>query len=418
MPTYELDAKRRPKPKTYDSSTLGLTLLFVAPGFRLRSGDRGCQEIVKRRSSNPRAANVSGKECIEGLPPARRGASVRVQFVAMMWVLGVLFSANASWASPVVVHYKEGVTHGFLVLSTLDGTPIAEGDLTQLAHGDRVTTRLVYHFKDGSRQEETTEFSQSGTFRLISYHSIQKGPAFKHETEVSITVSTGKVEIKYGDDDGNEKVEHEHMNLPTDLANGLVLTLLKNIPPGSQPTEVSIVLATPKPRLAKLEIQSQGTEPFSIAGSTRQALHYVIKIKLEGAAGVIAPLLGKQPPDAQVWMIGGEAPTFVKSETVSYAGGPMWRTELVSPVWPRAGKGDSKSEQTDEDRKEKRGIREVPGAPASSADRRPAGSESRVNSGHFSDPMQGRKEGSARAPTPIDSLNPPLRRNSSHENGG
>jgi hypothetical protein len=37
-----------------------------------------------------------------------------------------------------------------------------------------------------------------------------------------------------------------------------------------------------------------------------------------------------------VWVLGGDAPTFVKSEQTLYLGGPVWRIELVSPVWPRS----------------------------------------------------------------------------------
>jgi len=34
----------------------------------------------------------------------------------------------------------------------------------------------------------------------------------------------------------------------------------------------------------------------------------------------------------------GEAPAFVKSEQQLFMGGPVWRIELVSPVWPDAAK--------------------------------------------------------------------------------
>jgi len=247
-------------------------------------------------------------------------------------------------ASPVDVRYKEGLIHGFLVLSTLDGNPIAEGDLTQVARGDRVTSQLVFRFKDGSRQEETTVFSQRGNFRLISYHLVQKGPAFKHATEMTVTASTGQVTVRYTDDDGKEKVENAHLKLPPDLANGLVPTLLKNLQPGATQAEFSMLVAAPKPRVVKLVITAGGTEPFSLVGSGREAIHYVVKVDIGGIAGVVAPILGKQPPDSHVWILGGEAPAFVRSETPSYMGGPMWRVELVSPVWPRTTTSDAKKE--------------------------------------------------------------------------
>ena len=51
------------------------------------------------------------------------------------------------------------------------------------------------------------------------------------------------------DDDGKEKVVTERIDLPPDMANGLVLTLLKNIPSSTPQTNVSMVATTPKPRL-------------------------------------------------------------------------------------------------------------------------------------------------------------------------
>ena len=51
---------------------------------------------------------------------------------------------------------------GFLVLSDLEGTPLAAGDLGQVVVGDRVTSRLVFRFKDGSLHDETVVFSFNG----------------------------------------------------------------------------------------------------------------------------------------------------------------------------------------------------------------------------------------------------------------
>src|SRR6185369_9109290 len=118
-------------------------------------------------------------------------------------------------------------------------------------------------------------------------------------------------------------------------ANGMILTLLKNFrsPP---PASVSMVVATPKPRLVKLAIATAGQDSFSTGGVSRKATHYVLKVEIGGLAGVLAPLLGKQPPDTHVWILGGEAPAFVKSEQFLYLGGPVWRIELSNPVWPRS----------------------------------------------------------------------------------
>ena len=267
---------------------------------------------------------------------------LNVRLLTMLVALSFVVHDGVHAASDVAVRYKEGLTHGFLVLSALDGKEIAVGDLLQVTQGSQVTSRLVYHFNDGSLQDETTVFAQRRSFSLITYHLIQKGPTFPHPTEVWIDVAKSQVIVRYTDDKGNEKNENEHMKLPPDLANGLVLTLLKNFHPEGALPQLSFVVATPKPRIVKLSISAQGKDPLTIAGSRREALHYVIKIEIGGVAGLLAPLLGKQPPDAHVWITAGEAPTFVKSETLSYLGGPVWRTELVAPIWPKT-EGESKN---------------------------------------------------------------------------
>lgn len=255
-------------------------------------------------------------------------------FLLALVQAGFLWNCVAS-AEPVVVRHTEGVVHGFLSLRSPEGSLLADGDLIQTAEGDRVTSRLVFHFKDGSLQDESFVFSQRGHFQLISDHLLQKGPAFERPLDMMIDVGTGHVTVRYKDDHGKEEVEDEHMDLPADLANGLLITLLKNLPQDALPSSVSFVAATPKPRLVKIRISAAGTEPFSIAGSAREATHYLLKVDIGGIAGFIAPLIGKQPPDSHVWILEGEAPAFVRSQAPMSTTGPLWQTDLVSPVWPR-----------------------------------------------------------------------------------
>ena len=99
---------------------------------------------------------------------------------------------------------------------------------------------------------------------------------------------------------------------------------------------MSLVAATPKPRLVKLSITTAGTDSFTTAAEPRKATHFVVKVDIGGLTGVFASLLGKQPPDSHVWIFQGDAPAFVKSEAPLFLGGPPWRIELTSPVWGRS----------------------------------------------------------------------------------
>ena len=124
------------------------------------------------------------------------------------------------------------------------------------------------------------------------------------------------------------------MELPADLANGMMSVLLKNARPGAG-ASLSYVAATPKPRLVKLEISPAPADRFTSGWRGRTATHYIVKPEIGGLAGLVAPLVGKQPPDAHVWIMGGPAPAFVGAEQTLYTGGPVWRIELTSPAWPK-----------------------------------------------------------------------------------
>jgi hypothetical protein len=233
-------------------------------------------------------------------------------------------------AEQVPVRYAEGVSHGFLVLRTQAGETIADGDLTQTVRGSRVTDHLVFRFKDGSLHEETTTFSQRDSFRLLTDRIIQKGPSFTHPTDTQIDSSTGEVTVQLIDH-GRPKTIRKHFDLPADVANGLMLVLVKNIVPNAPQTTVGFIAASTKIRLVKLVITPQGAEAFSLGTVSYKAVRYDVKIEIGGAAGVVAPLVGKQPPDTHVWVTEGEAPAFLKSEGALFDGGPIWSIELALP---------------------------------------------------------------------------------------
>lgn len=253
------------------------------------------------------------------------------RFVILLFsVVGLLFG------QPVPVRYTEGRVRGFLVLRDVQNNILAAGDISQTTSGNRVTTVLSFHFKDGSLYEETTVMSQRRTFQLVSYRLVQKGPTFKRSMDVSLNGATGQFTNRYTDEDGKEKTISERLKLPDNVANGFITTALCNIDPKTPKTVLSMVVATPKPRIVNLDITPVGEDSFSVGGSPRKALHYNIKIKIGGISGVIAPIVGKQPPDTEVWIIGGKVPGLVRSEGALFEDGPIWRIELASPVWPKA----------------------------------------------------------------------------------
>jgi hypothetical protein len=260
--------------------------------------------------------------------------------VALILVLFCAWAFNVR-AETVPVRHLQGTIHGFLEVRSEDGPVVASGDLVQYTHGGQVTARTLFLFKDGSVDDETTVFSQRGTFQLISDRHIQKGPAFPHPIDVWIDCHSSQVTVRSVEKDGKEEVKTDHLDLPPDLANGIVPYVLENLQPNSTDKTISMLVATPKPRIVKLVISSRGEEPFTVAGSSRQAIHFEIKIDLGGVAGVAAPVIGKQPPNIQAWVIGGRAPTFIREQGPLYPEGPIMTIELASPIWPALAKPKS-----------------------------------------------------------------------------
>ena len=163
---------------------------------------------------------------------------------------------------------------------------------------------------------------------------MQKGPTFPRATDLAIDTATGMVKVHQVDEHGKEKAANERMSLPADLANGLVSTLLKNMSADAAQVTVPIIVAGAKPHFADLTIARDGEDHFTVAGTRRVATRYLLKAKVRGGAGVVATLLDKQPADYHVWILAGEAPVFLRQEGPLYIGGPVWRVELTSPVWP------------------------------------------------------------------------------------
>ena len=192
-----------------------------------------------------------------------------------------------------------------------------------------VVDDLRFQFKDGSLYEEITKFMQRGKFRLVSGQARQRGPSFKQQSESWIDVDTGNVTVRTNEE-GKDKTTTKHLDLPEDVSNGLLFVLLKNVDPSAE-THISFVAVSSTPRVVKWNISSGPEKTIKIGWMTQKAQHYIVKTKIQGPAGAMAALVGKQPPDIHVWLAKSEAPTFVEFEGPLSQDNPVWRIELASP---------------------------------------------------------------------------------------
>jgi hypothetical protein len=239
-------------------------------------------------------------------------------------ILALVFSAHLASADVVSVRFSEGVTRGFPVLRAANGTKLAQGDLTQIARGDRVESRLVFRFSDGSLYDESVVFSQRGAFSLLAYRIVQRGSSFPETIEASIDRETGRYTVRYrADQDSPEEVLSGRMAVPDDVYNGMIGVVLKNLPPQGSAT-VQILAFTPKPRVVKVLLEPATQDTVLVADTPERATRYLIKPQL----GLFASLLVTDLAPMQTWILDGEAPSFLRFEGPLYFMGPVWRIEL------------------------------------------------------------------------------------------
>lgn len=254
----------------------------------------------------------------------------------LLALLALLHGTGGADSGPVAVRYVEGSVHGFLVLRTLDGAPLAAGDLLQHVEESILESRMVIHFYDGSLYDETVAFTQQRVFLMRQYHLIQRGPAFPDDTEIWLEHGSGHYRVHTtSHKNGRVQTFDGRLDLPADVYNGMPITIAKNVPP-RQSVTVHLVAFTPEPRLIGLEIAPVGEEQVLIDRQAEVVVHYAFKPKLGALLRLFATLAGRAPPDNHGWFITDPVPAFVRFQGPLFLTGPVWRIELESPRRPPA----------------------------------------------------------------------------------
>ena len=242
--------------------------------------------------------------------------------------IAAILVVGTAHSQPISVKHTLGAERGFLVVRSEAGKALGDGELIQYAVGDDVHTTLTFRFLDGSFDEETTVFRQRGTFQLLRDRHVQRGPFFKENTDITVDAPTGMVTVKTTNKKGETKTETNHMDLPSDIANGMLGSLVLNVNRNAA-FSLGMVATTSKGRLIKLDFTSTGEQPFRIAGRARKATVFRIHPDLGGVAAVIAPIIDKQPKDIMLWVLEGDVPAFIREVGQLSDGGPIVSIEFA-----------------------------------------------------------------------------------------
>jgi hypothetical protein len=255
------------------------------------------------------------------------------QVLLLLWIscLGLMTPWTSSClAQAVNVRMREGFSHGYVALRDSKGKIIASGEDIQKVHGQRIESRLVFRFKDGSIDDDVSVAEQGKVFRLISDHHIQKGPSFPESLDVSIDTAAQQVTFVK---DGTKETKSQRMDLPANLSNGVFFTVLRNLKISDSQADIPYLAVSSKPRLVTLAISLDGTDQYRVADASYKAMRYLVKIKLGGLSSAIAPVIGRDPGNFHIWVSTGPIPTVLRADGPLFDGGPVWSIQLASPTW-------------------------------------------------------------------------------------
>jgi hypothetical protein len=267
------------------------------------------------------------------MPGETRGSGV-ITRRSLIGILLTLLAGVPVEAEPMKVRLPEGISRGLLVVRPPGGEPIAYGELVQKPVRSGIASRLLLKFTDGSVYDETVTFSQRDAFRLEAYKLVQRGPSFP-TSDIEFDRKSGRYRARTQDEKGGEeKTASGPLEMPPDLYNGMAMTLLKNLPAGST-ASAQIAAFTPKPRLIKMALSPEGEGAVRVGPEAKKVIRYLVKLEIGGLTGVIASLIGKDPPDLRYWLISGEVPAFARFEGAMYLNGPVWQLEMTTPEWPK-----------------------------------------------------------------------------------
>lgn len=252
----------------------------------------------------------------------------------LIGLLVVLAAPPPGVAAPVRMRFAEGPAHGFVALSNpaTDKT-IAHGELVQWLDRKVVVSRLVIRFADGSLYDETVRFAQRPMFQVRSYELTQKGPSFPEESKVEFDRS-GRYRVRLKAPGEDEQRAEGTTEIPEDVSNGLTSVLLKNLPKGESAI-THLMSFTPEPLVLDLELTPEGADPYWVGGTSSTATRYLVEPKVPGVKGVLAAIVGKQPPKVRIWIAPEPAPVLVRFEGALFVDGPDWRIELGAPRWKK-----------------------------------------------------------------------------------
>ena len=152
-------------------------------------------------------------------------------------------------------------------------------------------------------------------FALQEYTLEQRGPSFPSAVALSLDRKSGAYHVQSLETERPTLLSSGRLHLPPDVCNGMVLTLLRNLPSGGDET-VHFVAFTPEPKVVTLRLLPVNTATIRIGDMAKQVTQYVLEPKLGRLTPLFGKLLGALPQEFnyRVWLLTDDVPALAVFE--------------------------------------------------------------------------------------------------------
>jgi hypothetical protein len=206
----------------------------------------------------------------------------------------------------------EGEAHGFPVMRTLEGQPLAEGDFTQWLEEDRLHVRIRYDFDASHWIEERSVIQQEPSLVQERWTWVEmRDGAVERRFEVDFLAGDATAEKR---EDGELRRWSKHVDVEpgrafAGAAWALAIKSVRSRLVDGEALEFQTVGFTPKPRAAKVEITHDGLDRLPMSGRTLAGDRFRIHAKIPWILEVFVDV-----PDSRIWLVHPAPAAFLRWE--------------------------------------------------------------------------------------------------------
>ncbi len=221
-----------------------------------------------------------------------------------------LLLAAVAAAGPIPLRWPQGSLHGFPSMSDGSGNVVADGELTQELHGQRLEVRIRWSFRDGRVAVETDTF-HAGRDLVQERFSWAEERAGEELRSFTADFERGRATsaVRRG-----ARVEREqaHLDLPRGRSfagYGTALAVAQLGLAAGGTAEITFVAFTPKPHAVTLRVSQDREERIPAAGRSIPCDRFTLHPEIPFPANVFV-----HARDAHLWLTRRAPPALLRAE--------------------------------------------------------------------------------------------------------